>query len=349
MPKILFLYTELADYFLSCVAALVQEYEVEVHIVRWPVNKEAPFRFNLPEGVKVYDKHEYTRQELLQMVQKIRPSLIFCSGWLDKDYVAVAKSFDKKIPVVLGLDNHWFGHAKQQVARLLAPFTLQRIFTHAFVAGVPQAVYANKLSFAPNRILQGYYSANVPAFHKQFQDNLQRKSAGFPKRFIYVGRYVPQKGLDILWEAFASLQTEQQNEWELWCLGTGPLQQAAISHPQIKHFGFVQPDKLCEFIDKTGVFVLPSLFEPWGVVVHEFAAAGFPLLCSDKVGAATAFLDHGQNGYTFQAGNVASLQAAMKLVMAKSEQELVQMGERSVALALENTPSIWADKLMKLL
>ncbi len=346
--NILFLYTELSGYFLSCIKALTEAYDAEVHIVRWPVNKEAPFKFTLPTGVKVYDKQQYSRQQLKGLAQEINPDLIFCSGWLDKDYLAVARSFHKRIPILVGLDNHWYGNPKQQIARLVAPFTLQRIFTHAFVAGEPQAIYARKLAFAPERIMQGYYSANVPAFHEQYMQSLAVKSKSFPKRFIYVGRYVPQKGLDILWQAFIELQNEQPNEWELWCLGTGPLEQNSTQHPKIKHFGFVQPDQLKDYISKTGVFILPSLFEPWGVVVHEFAAAGFPLLCSDKVGAASAFLKPGVNGYIFKAGDVVSLKNALKSVITKSDKELLQMGEESVSLALQNTPAIWADKLMRL-
>ncbi|MEJ8801766.1 glycosyltransferase family 4 protein [Pontibacter sp. H249] len=349
MRKFLFLYTELADYFMSCVNVLVQDHQAEVHIVRWPVNKEAPFKFEIADGITIYNKENFNRQELVQLAQELNPDLIFCSGWLDNDYLAVARSFRKKVPVLVGLDNHWYGSPKQQVARLLSPFTLKRIFTHAFVAGEPQFRYAQKLSFAPDNILQGYYAANVPVFYQQYQDHLAHKKRSFPKKLLYVGRYVPQKGLDTLWQAFTILQAEQPNEWELWCLGTGPLEKEAPQHPKIKHFGFVQPAELVEFTSKAGVFILPSLFEPWGVVVHEFAAGGFPLVCSNKVGAATAYVEDGKNGFSFEAGDVAALKSVLRRLFSLRDNELLQMGEHSVELALQNTPSIWAGKLVKLI
>ncbi|WP_161887655.1 glycosyltransferase family 4 protein [Pontibacter russatus] len=346
--KFLFLYTELAGYFLSCIKALVAEHPAEVHLVRWPVNEEAPFLFEIPEGVIVYEKQEYKREQLVALCQHIQPGLIFCSGWIDKDYLAVVRSFKKQIPVLVGMDNHWFGSPKQHVARLLAPFTLQRLFTHAFVAGAPQKAYALKLGFKELQILQGYYSADVAYFNKIYQETKAQKDTSFPKRFIYVGRYVPQKGITDLWQAFAQLQEEHPNEWELWCLGTGPLEGEALPHAKIKHFGFVQPSQMQEYSSQTGVFVLPSHFEPWGVVVHEFAAAGFPLLCSNKVGAATAYLQEDVNGFSFAAGDVNGLKEAMKKMVSLSDAKLLEMGEKSVALALQNTPSIWADKLMGL-
>lgn len=346
--KFLFLYTELAGYFLACVKALMQEYPVEVHIVRWPVNKEAPFQLTIPDGAKVYDKQQYNREQLMELSHCIAPDLVFCTGWLDKDYVAVAKSFKKQVPVLVGMDNHWFGTVKQRAARLLAHFTLHRIFTHAFVAGAPQHTYALKLGFKKEHILQGYYAADVNQFQKAYLESQPLKKIAFPNRFIYVGRYVKQKGVEDLWEAFVQLQQEMPNDWELWCLGTGPLEDVAVKHSQIKHLGFVQPQQMQRYISQAGVFVLPSHYEPWGVVVHEFAAAGFPLLCSSSVGAATAFLKDKVNGYLFKAGEVGELKKAMEAVILSSEADLLQMGEQSVVLALHHTPSKWAAKLMKL-
>ena len=54
---VLFLYTEIADYFIKCCETLSKNNEV--HIIRWPVNKEAPFVFSFSEKLKVYDKNKF--------------------------------------------------------------------------------------------------------------------------------------------------------------------------------------------------------------------------------------------------------------------------------------------------
>jgi glycosyltransferase involved in cell wall biosynthesis len=163
-----------------------------------------------------------------------------------------------------------------------------------------------------------------------------------------VGRYIERKGIQDLWNAFTELCEETGTDWELWCCGTGPLGETAIQHPQIKHLGFVQPKEMEKVISETAVFVLPSHKEPWGVVVHEFAAAGFPLICSDKIGAATQFLEKGQNGYCFEASNSEDLKVRMKQIISKTDDELIEMGQRSFRNASQNTPEIWADKLMNI-
>ena len=137
------------------------------------------------------------------------------------------------------------------------------------------------------------------------------------------------------------MQTEEPNEWELWCLGAGNLEPA--EHPKIKHFGFVQPKDLEPILEQCGVFVLPSRFEPWGVVAHEYAAAGFPLLLSDEVGAKEAFLEEGKNGFVFNSSNPKELKNVLKKVINLSSKELILMSEKSHHLAQYNSPEIWTN------
>src|SRR4051812_28394198 len=100
--QIVFLYTELAEYFLSCVKNLSERNSCEIHIVRWPVNKEAPFDFKSSEKIKIYDKENYPADKVIQLVNEINPDLIYCSGWIDKDYLKICKKYKEKIPVIVG-------------------------------------------------------------------------------------------------------------------------------------------------------------------------------------------------------------------------------------------------------
>jgi len=170
------------------------------------------------------------------------------------------------------------------------------------------------------------------------------KNRKYPHRFIYVGRYYDFKGITDLWDAFIAWQKEANTDWELWCLGNGDI--SPIQHPNIKHFGFVQPKDLESFIAQAGVFVMPSRFEPWGVVLHEFAAAGFPLICSDKVGAVEAFLSDNKNGYIYPAGNISALKNALGKMAMLSDEKLREMGKISKQLAAKITPALWAETVM---
>lgn len=342
--KVLFLHTELAAYFISCVNAFIRKYAGEVHMVYLPVNAEAPFVFDFYPPIHWHERRRFSRSQLLELVKKISPDVIHCNGWIDKDYLFVCRHFSNSIPVVLGLDNRWKGTLKQRVAALIGKFLIKKHFNCAWVPeGKLQIEYVNRLGFFSEQIITDAYSADIDFFLSARQTYYDDKKKNFPKRFIYAGRYCTFKGVRDLWDAFISLQKEHPNEWELWCLGTGDV--VPVQHEKIKHFGFVQPGDMKKYLSETGVFVLPSHFEPWGVVVHEFAAAGFPLICSSEVGAAEAFLEHGKNGYLFRTGDVNELKYYLKKIISLSDSRLRNMGEISVEKAKQITLDIWADKL----
>jgi len=343
MTKILFLYTELAGYFEACIRELNTR-DVEIHIVKWPVNKEAPFKFSFPEEVNIYDRSDYDTPGLIRLSKNISPDLIISSGWVDKGYLKVCKTFKGKIPVVLTMDNQWHGTLKQYVARLVAPFTLLHTFSHVWVPGKPQKEYALRLGFNSDRIRTGFYSADVDRFSKIAAKRFDKGKIS--KRFLYIGRYIPQKGIDKLFSAFMDLVDEGYSDWELWCMGTGDLYDERPIHDKIKHFGFVQPSEMEEYLEQAGVFVLPSDFEPWGVVVHEMAAAAFPMIISSAVGSVSEFLTDGENGFVFIKGDKEELKAAMKNIMEMSEEELLKMADNSYKKGMTWTPAKWAKEVL---
>ncbi|MBI3517957.1 MAG: glycosyltransferase [Bacteroidetes bacterium] len=236
---------------------------------------------------------------------------------------------------------------KQRLATVLSRFTLLTVFSHAWVPGQTQKKYVLNLGFKEKNIQTGFYSCDLAHFETIYQSQKLQKQQAFPKRFIYVGRYYAFKGIEDLWKAFIELQNEQPNEWELWCLGVGDIE--PVEHLNIKHFGFVQPKDLASYTSQTGVFILPSRFEPWGVVVHEFAASGFPLLLSSNVGAKEQFLKEGINGFEFEPGNVSSIKQALKKIVSMSHEDLLKMGAASNHMSKSVSPKIWTDCLIQMI
>ena len=347
--KVLFLYFELAGYFLACVNRLIETYAVDVHIVRYPVNAVAPFDFKDDERIKFYEYSDFDRTSLLEFAKALNPDMIYICGWSNKDYVAVGKLFRNKIPVLLTFDNPWLGTLKQRIAALFGPFFLHNIYTHCWVPGEPNAVYARKLGFTGDKLLQGMYSADYDLFHQYYEQYRPQKENQFPKRFLFVGRYTELKGVRELWEAFIRLQEETPTEWELWCIGKGELNDEFPVHDKIRNLGFIQPNELNKFIEQTGVFILPAYYEHWGVVVHEFAAAGFPLLCTTTTSAATTFLKDGYNGYLLKPKSVDSIKKAFQKIIALTDVELNEMSANSSVISSQLSPTTWSDTLMSVL
>lgn len=341
--KALFLNFELAGYYVACLHKLVDNYPVEAHVICYPVNAVAPFKINInsPEVI-LYQRNSYNPEQLLQLALKIQPDFIFCSGWSDKGYIAVCKYYKNKVPSLVFFDNPWRNTLKQHLGRIVGQLYLTKIFDKCWVPGPPQTLFAKKMGFKDHQIKEGVYSADLKLFESFQLEFSDAKKKHFPKKFIFVGRYTKLKGVKELWEAFIRLQKEMPNDWELWCLGKGDYDAVFPQHEKIKNFGFVQPEALKSFIEQTGVFVLPSQYEHWGVVVHEFAAAGFPLMCSNTTSAAHAFLENGKNGYFHQPYSVKSICDTFKKFVQASDKELNRMAEHSVVLSRTITPDTWA-------
>jgi glycosyltransferase involved in cell wall biosynthesis len=140
-----------------------------------------------------------------------------------------------------------------------------------------------------------------------------RRDATYPTRFLFVGRFIERKGINVLLDAFSELEAG-----ELWLAGDGPLSEvveaAAARDSRIRLLGHVAGDALADVYRRADVLVLPSLYEPWGLVVHEALAYGLPAIVSDQVGAGDDLIDPGTNGCVVRAGSVRELVEGMRAV-----------------------------------
>lgn len=154
---------------------------------------------------------------------------------------------------------------------------------------------------------------------------------------LYVGRLVPQKGLPDLLEAVARAAAASSAPLRLVLVGDGPdrpelealATQLAV---QATFAGFREGGMLVDAYAAADVFVLPSIREPWGVVVNEAAAAGLPLVLTAAVGAAPDLLRSGENGVLVAAGDPDAIAAAL-VRLADDPEARQAAGARSRELA----------------
>lgn len=131
--------------------------------------------------------------------------------------------------------------------------------------------------------------------------------------FLFCGQMIARKGVDQLLRAFAKLERGRLllvgREAEL----PEMLSQLPESvHSRIHYAGFQAPEALPQFFAQADVFVLPSRYDGWGVVVNQAIGAGLPIICSDQVGAGYDLVESGVNGLRFEAGSEQALFEAMR-------------------------------------
>ena len=345
-PRVVFLYSELSYYFLSGLNSLNPE-EVEVSVVHWDVNPDAPFQFRFPEHVDFWKRSEHSDEQLMEKLEALQPELIFCAGWLDKGYLKLIRKL-KGPKKILTMDNQWTGSMRQWIGALSFRFTFLSDFDGIWVQGERQKRFALKLGFKEHNVHMNFYSADLNLFNEVYRSNLAAKTQNYPHTFLYLGRYAPEKGIDDLIEAFEEWKEKSSNDWKLICVGTGPLRSKYDNTEWVEHRGFIQPYDLGTVIRDAGVFVLPSTFEPWGLVVHECAASGLPIISSNKVGSSDLFVGP-ENGKVIPSRDRSKLVEALDEMAGKTDDELLEMSRQSHLAGQLITPKMWAEKLISFL
>jgi glycosyltransferase involved in cell wall biosynthesis len=350
--KVLYLYTEIMGYNIPIFDELVKRYGATVDVVHWDQNKNTPYvpSTNL-EGIQFHRRSGFTPQSLCDFVAALRPDLVYTSGWQDKGYrPALQKLKSLGVPVVMGLDSQWTGSLRQQVgARVLKHFFKERYFSYAWVPGPLQYECAARLGFAQTEIISHLLTADTQIFSSAASALEQEKTTSYPKQFLYVGRLTESKGIDTLIAAFNHYKRRYAGTWGLTCIGNGPLEISLKEQVGITVEPFAEQASLALHARRVGAFVLPSRYEPWGVVVHEFASTGLPLLLSNKVGALQQFLIDGLNGYSFEAGSAEGLAQKLHQLATRSDAKLLAMGRASRQLSGALSPEISAASFVSVL
>ena len=276
------------------------------------------------------------------------------NGWgFPEARSAISWSARAKIPVVLMSDSQehdarrWFPieWIKRRYVRACAS---------AFVAGARHSEYIQKLGMPPDHIVLGYDVVDNAHFQSgadraRGDDENERRKLNTPRRYwLCCARFVRRKNLETLIEAFAAYRVRAGTAaWDLVLIGDGPLalKLAAASRglgieENVRMPGFVQYPVLPAYYGLASAFVLPSVVEPWGLVVNEAMAAGLPVLVSSACGCAPDLVREGVNGFSFDPRDPGALADAMLRLAVNSS--VADMGRASRTIVASYTPESFA-------
>ena len=173
--------------------------------------------------------------------------------------------------------------------------------------------------------------------------------------FLVSCRFVPVKNLKRLLIAYAAYRRLAGNKaWGLVIAGDGPEKNnitAAIEalglDRSVSLAGFVQYSDLPALYARAGAFILPSVSEPWGLVVNEAMAASLPVLVSNRCGCAPDLVEENCNGFTFDPHNSDELARLMLHMSSMPVEARIEMGIASRRTIGRWTPEIFATNLVR--
>jgi glycosyltransferase involved in cell wall biosynthesis len=171
--------------------------------------------------------------------------------------------------------------------------------------------------------------------------------------FLFCGQMIARKGLDHLLAAFAAVAARHSGA-KLLLVGREAELPARLSQldpaarQRVEYAGFQPPECLPRYFARADVFILPSRYDGWGVVVNQAIGAGLPVICSNAVGAAHDLIEPEVNGLRFPPGDVPALTACMER-MAADPGLAAQWGAASRAKAAGWTPDRGAARWVQVL
>ncbi|GAB3701020.1 hypothetical protein GCM10027592_28690 [Spirosoma flavus] len=251
---------------------------------------------------------------LLRRARAYRPDVINLTGYYDPAQILLllwAKL--NGVKVILQNESTETDHQRGGWKEALKRWIFGRC-DGFFCFGSQSADYLIRLGVPAHKILLRKSAVDNDSLRTAYEHALRSRTETQnslklrPHNFIFVGRLIPAKNLSALVTAFADAQKQsaQGKQWGLIFLGDGP-EQASLQQ-QSENLGitdtihflpgrpwFQVPDVLA----LSDVLVLPSLSEPWGLVVNEAMVCGLPVIVSDRCGCVPDLVRDGQTGFIF--------------------------------------------------
>jgi len=233
---------------------------------------------------------------LKHIIRETKPDIIIAHGGRATKFCFYAKN--KKIPIVGIIHSgklKWVDKSDYIIA------LTKSMYSKAYEAGIE----ASRLTILPNAIDTSTRKYDV------LGHNIPRKTV------LTIGtmaRFVPKKGIDVFIKSLAILKTKGV-EFNAIIGGSGEEEEklkAMVAKYNlkdcVKFIGWVKDKK--EFFDQIDIFCLPSLAEPFGVIVLEAMLFDKPIIAAEAEGP-KEIITHMKDGMLVPIGSAQGMAEAM--------------------------------------
>lgn len=259
-----------------------------------------------------------------KVIANDRVDIVHCQGWYS-GLAAIESSRAWSIPLVATIHQFERGssslplNALARTMLVLQEYLVQnsnRIICYSkFMAKELEAAFpqhSGKLRVVPNGV-----NAQLCAP----REITEAAKASPSISIVYVGRLEVRKGINVLVEAFRSLN-QLSSEVTLRIVGTGPLEsdlrKLTAKDSLIKILGRKTGEDLLEEYHRADIVVIPSTYEAFGLIALEAMAAGKPVVASATGGLKEIIVD-GKTGMLVTPGEPSELATALERLIADPE------------------------------
>jgi glycosyltransferase involved in cell wall biosynthesis len=274
-------------------------------------------------------------------LERVRPACLIISGWYDAaGWAAWLWGRLHNVPMVLWAESNVFDRPRHAALEAVKRCYLKP-FRAAHVYGRSNLEYLRQLGFPVDRI----FTIRAVADTARFRPSTRPRQVTSAKKLLFVGRLAPEKNLDRLLVAMSRLvQDPAEPRLLLRIVGHGTLERELRAlaaqlglEPFVEFAGHASQSELPAIYASADGLVLPSISEPWGLVVNEAMCCGLPAIVSDRCGCA-ADLVNPETGWTFKPDDETGLAAILDEFADCLRERLAAMGAAARSLAVQYSP-----------
>lgn len=246
-------------------------------------------------------------------------------------------------PFAIAGDATYYADSATGIRKLVKTYWLRLIIRWAaaiLVVGKASRMFWEAYGARPEQIYEAPFAVDNDWFAAESQR--QRPAAEVFRRghgwegktiFLYVGRLIKRKNVDLL---VTALQQMPQEQAVLLVTGNGEEHEALVAlaagHPRIRFVGNASQQELAFYYALADVLVLPARSEPWGLVINEAMACGLAVIAHWQCGAAVDLVA-ADNGIVLHSFAVDELAVAINTLAVEREKLTLLQQQSSLKIA----------------
>ena len=179
--------------------------------------------------------------------------------------------------------------------------------------GASQYVVDKLAAFGVTRLFRTPLGVDIERFHPSLDAaHVGIAATAAPRRLLYLARLAPEKGIDLLMQAYPAFRDPAR--FQLIIGGKGPLEGAVArfvrTFPEVQRLPYLtSPEAVAAAFGSADLVVQPGPYETFSLATLEALATGAPVVTADAGGAAELAREFG--GETFQTGSPEALASAI--------------------------------------
>lgn len=311
--------------------------------IKWE-EKKPKFKEVGLEQYKILSKYNFILNKGITNIIK-NNDLILLSGYdqLSMIFASLLCRIYKKKYVVLfdGISTNRVHQKENIIKKIVKKIVIDGSYSIMANGTVGRLYFENIFNYPSHKIYNQYLSVdyeqirrlalNKYEYRKKYRDKYGIKND--QNVVLYSGRLIEKKNVESLIYAISSLKNK---DIVLLITGGGKLEKYLKSlaeklNVNIIVTGFIsKQEELFKHYFAGDVLVLPSLEEPWGLVVNECMAAELPVIVSSVCGCSMDLVIESENGYLINPNDIYDIKVKISKVL--YEDNFSKMGKKSLEI-----------------